>query len=96
MGLVDRRQRRRRAAVIGGAAVAAKHHHDTKQAEQAAVPVEDPPRAAADPAETPPADQGGVTPEVLDELKQLGELHEQNVLTDDEFAREKARLLGSA
>ena len=96
MGLIDRRQRRRRVAVIGGAAVAAKHHHDTKEAEQAAAPVEDPPPASADPTEAPPAEQGGVTPEVLDELKQLGELHEQNVLTDEEFAREKARLLDTA
>ena len=95
MGFVDRRQRRRRAAVIGGAAVAAKHHHDTKQAEEAAVPAEDPQPASADPAQAPPAGEGGVTPEALDELKQLGELHEQNVLTDEEFAREKARLLDS-
>jgi hypothetical protein len=30
----------------------------------------------------------------MDELKRLGELHEQNVLTDEEFEREKAKLLG--
>ena len=30
----------------------------------------------------------------MQQLKQLGELHEQNVLTDEEFEREKARLLG--
>ena len=96
MGLVDRRQRRRRAAVVGGAAVAAKHHHDAKQAEETAVPAEDPQPASPEPAQAAPADEGAVTPEVLDELKQLGELHEQNVLTDEEFAREKARILGSA
>ena len=32
----------------------------------------------------------------MEELKQLGELHDQNVLTDQEFEREKAKLLGSA
>ena len=42
----------------------------------------------------PPAAAGGLTPEVMEELKQLGELHEQNVLTDEEFEREKAKLLG--
>jgi hypothetical protein len=30
----------------------------------------------------------------LDQLKQLGELHASGVLTDDEFAAEKARILG--
>ena len=34
-----------------------------------------------------------MTPEVMDQLKQLGELHEQNVLSDEEFEREKAKLL---
>ena len=34
--------------------------------------------------------------EVMEAAKQLGELHEQNVLTDQEFEREKAKLLGSA
>ena len=43
----------------------------------------------------PPAAAGGLTPEVMEELKQLGELHEQNVLTDEEFEREKAKLLGT-
>lgn len=31
----------------------------------------------------------------LDQLKQLGELKNQGVLTDAEFAAQKARLLGS-
>ena len=87
----DRRQRRRRAAVVGGAALAAKKHHDAKQAEQQAAPQQ--------PPEAPPAQSaqaGSLTPEAVEQLKQLGELHEQNVLSDEEFAREKAKLLGSA
>ena len=43
-----------------------------------------------------PAAAGGLTPEAIDKLKQLGELHEQNVLSDEEFEREKAKLLGPA
>ena len=31
---------------------------------------------------------------MLDQLKQLGELHASGVLTDDEFAAQKAKLLG--
>jgi hypothetical protein len=31
---------------------------------------------------------------MLDQLKQLGELKDQGVLTDEEFAAQKAKLLG--
>lgn len=33
--------------------------------------------------------------DVISQLKQLGELHSSGVLTDDEFAAQKAKLLGS-
>ena len=85
----DRRQRRRRAAVIGGAAVAAKKHHDAKEAEAAQPQSAPPPGDQAEPA-------GGLTSEQMEQLRQLGELHAQDLLTDDEFAREKAKLLGTA
>jgi hypothetical protein len=77
--------------VIGGAAVAAKKHHDAKQAEQE--------QEAAAPEQAAPAEAsaaGGLTPEAMEQLKQLGALHEQGVLSDEEFEREKAKLLGSA
>jgi hypothetical protein len=32
--------------------------------------------------------------DMLDQLKQLGELHDAGVLTDDEFAAQKAKILG--
>jgi hypothetical protein len=40
----------------------------------------------------PPAAAG---PDRLEQLKQLGELKSQGVLTEDEFAREKAKILSS-
>jgi hypothetical protein len=46
---------------------------------------------AAPPPAAPPV--SGTTSDDIARLKQLGELHEQGVLTDDEFAREKARIL---
>ena len=91
----DRRQRRRRAAAIGGAAVAAKKHHDAKQAQQEEEAPASQQAAPGDPAQAEPAAAGGLTPEVMEQLKQLGELHDQNVLSDEEFEREKAKLLGS-
>jgi Short C-terminal domain len=93
----DRRQRRRRVAALGGAAVAAKKHHDSKEADRqeesaAAENVQSVDAGNDQPGQDPAA--GGMTPETLDELKQLGELHEQHVLTDEEFESQKAKLLG--
>ena len=76
--------------------MAAKKHHDAKEAQQQEDAAEPQQAAPAEPAQAaPPAATGGLTHEAMEELKQLGELHEQGVLTDEEFQREKARLLGS-
>ena len=86
----DRRQRRRRIGALGGAAVAAKKHRDNKLAGEGEE--SDP---AAEPTDPAPAASGGVTADTTERLKQLGQLHEQGVLTDEEFATEKAKVLGS-
>ncbi len=85
----DRRQRRRRLAALGGAAVAAKKHMDDKSdvEQQDSAPQAE----ATDPT---PAASGGVTADTTARLKELGQLHEQGVLTDEEFASEKAKVLG--
>jgi hypothetical protein len=54
-----------------------------QQEEQQAAP---PPPAAAAPA------AGGES--VIDQLKELGELKSQGILTEEEFAAQKAKLLG--
>ena len=36
----------------------------------------------------------GSTPRDLDQLEKLAELHEQGILTDEEFAAKKAQILG--
>jgi hypothetical protein len=46
-----------------------------------------PPQA---PAAAPPAEAGGST---IDQLKQLGKLKAQGILTEEEFAAQKAKLL---
>jgi hypothetical protein len=46
-------------------------------------------QAAAAPA---PA-AGGMSQEKINELQQLGQLHESGVLTDEEFAAQKAKIL---
>ena len=61
---------------------------DDELALLAALDVEE--QQAAPPAAAAPA----AGPGRLDQLQQLGELHASGVLTDDEFAAEKARILG--
>jgi Short C-terminal domain len=58
------------------------------------------PEAAPAPAQTPapppaaPPAPGGLSEAAMAELKQLGELHDSGVLTDEEFAAQKAKILG--
>jgi Short C-terminal domain len=93
MGFVRRRARRRTALVVGGAAYAAGRHRSRQQdqdyedggSDQA---YNEPPPAA--PAPTQPS--GAID---YDELKQLGELHANGTLTDEEFAAAKAKILGT-
>jgi hypothetical protein len=42
----------------------------------------------------PPPAAGGLSPDSMQQLEQLGKLHEDGVLTDEEFAQQKAKLLG--
>ena len=72
---------------------AAKQQQQDAQQQQAAQPVSQqppplPPQAAA------PAQPTGLTDEGLEQLKQLGALHESGVLTDSEFEAEKQKILG--
>ncbi len=47
------------------------------------------------PAPPPAAPTAGDQSAKIEQLKQLGELHTQGVLTDEEFAAEKAKLLAN-
>lgn len=60
---------------------------EQQQAEQQQAPAAPPPSAPA--AAAPGGDDR------LAQLQQLGELKQQGILTDEEFAAEKARILGS-
>jgi hypothetical protein len=43
----------------------------------------------------PPPQPAAPPPDPIEQLKQLAELHTQGVLTDEEFAVQKAKILGS-
>jgi hypothetical protein len=81
-----------RTAVVAGTASAVggrvRHRQDQKWARQDAQPAEPEPQyEEPEPASAPPAK------DMLQQLKELGDLKAQGVLTEDEFATEKAKIL---
>jgi hypothetical protein len=93
MGFVRRRARRRTALVVGGAAYAyGKHRGGQQQADEGGYDdggYNEPPPAAAPAPAAPSATID------YDELAQLGKLHADGTLTDEEFAAAKAKILGT-
>jgi hypothetical protein len=81
-----------RTAVVAGTATTVSNRVSRRQAQkwgsQDAEYV--PARVAPEPAPAAPA-----APDRYEELERLASLHTQGVLTDDEFAKEKARLLAT-
>ena len=79
-----------RTAVVAGTATAVSNRVSRRQASRWAEPdaqqggYEEAPAAAAAPA-----------PDPIQQLKELGELRDKGVLTEEEFAAQKAKLLGS-
>jgi hypothetical protein len=76
-----------RTAVVAGTATAVSNRVSRRQAERWAE--QDAQQGYGAPVQAAPA----ASP--VDQLKELGELHQSGVLTDEEFAAQKAKLLGS-
>jgi hypothetical protein len=83
-----------RTAVIAGTATAVSNRVSRRQgmrwAEQEAAQAPEPAPAVAAPATAPAA--AAASP--IDQLKELAELKAQGILTEEEFAAQKAKLLG--
>jgi hypothetical protein len=75
-----------------------KHRADleAEQQEQAYMQGQQSAMAAAPPQAAPPspATAAGVSASDVSRLQELGKLHEQGILTDEEFARQKTLILG--
>ena len=93
-----RRRPLARAAVVGGVAYSAGKRREAGQqqdAETDARLADLEAQAAAQPAPAAPAPAGrGMSDQTIQQLKDLAALHEQGVLTDEEFAAQKAKILG--
>ena len=81
-----------RTAVVAGTATAVSNRVSRRQANrwaaQDAQAYEPPPQQYAPP---PPAANGGSDP--IEQLKELAALKDQGILTEEEFAEQKARIL---
>jgi hypothetical protein len=86
-----------RTAVVAGTATAVSNRVSRRQANRWSQQAEPAPQYY-EPAPTysaPPAAPAAEAPAVpVEQLKQLAALREQGILTDEEFAAEKAKLLG--
>jgi len=80
-----------RTAAIAGTATAVSNRVSKRQGERWA---EQEAAQAPAPAPAGPAPEGAGQ-STIDQLKELGELKAQGILTEEEFAAQKAKLLGS-
>jgi hypothetical protein len=84
-----------RTAVVAGTATAVSNRVSRRQAErwqrQGYYDEPEPDPGYAQPPPSPPA----AAPDPIEQLKELAALKEQGVLTDEEFAAQKAKILGT-
>ena len=90
-----------RAAVVGGGAYVAGKHMANKANDQAAYQAEQDDRISqleqqqyTPPPQQAPPPTAPAGPSVADQLQQIADLHQRGMLSDDEFAAAKAKLLG--
>ncbi|MGO4229441.1 SHOCT domain-containing protein [Arthrobacter sp. YAF34] len=93
-GRVQRRQANKFAEKDAATAAKQQEAYDAQMAQQQPPPEDQQPvYQQAPPPPPPPA--GGISNEALEQLKQLGALKEQGILTEEEFAAQKAKVLGT-
>ena len=103
-----RRRPLMRAAVVGGGAYLAGKHVANRQADEAQYAADQDARISAleqqqaggqydqpPQYQQPPAPAQDASSSMVDQLNKLADLHQQGVLTDDEFAAAKAKLFGT-
>jgi hypothetical protein len=89
-----RRRPLMRAAMVGGVAYHAgkrmESGHEREAEQEARLESLEGQQAAPAPAAQP----AGISDSTINQLKELGQLHDSGVLTDDEFQAQKQKLLG--
>jgi hypothetical protein len=85
-----------RTAVVAGTATAVSNRVSRRQANRWASQEDQQYAQQQQYAEPPPQPQAAPAPDPLAQLKQLGDLHSQGVLTDAEFEAQKAKILANS
>ena len=84
-----------RTAVIAGTATSVSNRVSRRQGQRWAEQEQEQQAAAQPQAQAAaPAPAPSAAPDPIAQLKELGELHASGVLTDEEFAAQKAKILG--
>jgi putative oligomerization/nucleic acid binding protein len=85
-----------RTAVIAGTATSVSNRVSKRQGERwAAQEQQQYAQQAPPPQQAAPAAPAGGESSTIEQLKELGELKAQGILTEEEFAAQKAKILGS-
>jgi hypothetical protein len=85
-----------RTAVIAGTATSVSNRVSRRQGQRwSEQEQQNAVQAQSAPAQAPPAPEQGGGASTIDQLKELGELKAQGILTEEEFAAQKAKILGS-
>jgi hypothetical protein len=84
-----------RAAAVGGGAYALGSHNRASKEREADQDqqINELQNQAAAPAPAAAPASGGISSDAMEKLQQLAKLHEQGVLTDEEFSAQKEKLL---
>ncbi len=96
-GRVQRRQANKFAEKDAATAAKQQDAYDAQMAQQQPPPPPPPEYQQPvyqQPPPPPPAASGGISNEALEQLKQLGALKDQGILTEQEFGAQKAKILG--
>lgn len=84
-----------RTAVVAGTATAVSNRVSRRQGNRWANQEQPPPQPEQQKVAPPQPAPAAPAPDPFAQLKELGELHAQGVLTDDEFAAQKAKILAA-
>ena len=93
-GRVQRRQANKFAEKDAATAAKQQEAYDAQMAQQQPPPEAYQQPVYQQPPPPPPAPAGGISNEALEQLKQLGALKDQGILTEQEFGVQKAKILG--
>ena len=97
-GRVQRRQANKFAEKDAATAAKQQEAYDAQMAQQQPPPppeYQQPVYQQPPPPPPAPAPAGGITDDAIQQLKELGALKEQGILTEEEFVAQKAKILGT-